>query len=145
LASEILSSEPTVPTTVAPRCFAHWQAIRPTPPAAEWKRIVLTRLYPEGGFQEIARGEAFEQCRRGDFVGNPGRQFDRVPGGNIGGFRIGDADHAVRDPVADLQSTDVFAERGDDAGCFRAESGRHRQRVQTGAMIGVDEIDPIAV
>ena len=33
-ASPSLSREPTVPMTVHPRCFAHWQARRPTPPAA---------------------------------------------------------------------------------------------------------------
>ena len=33
-------SQPTVPITVAPRCFAHWQSSRPTPPAAAWTRIV---------------------------------------------------------------------------------------------------------
>ena len=26
--------------TVAPNCFNHWQAIRPTPPAAAWNRTV---------------------------------------------------------------------------------------------------------
>ena len=26
--------------TVAPRSFAHWQAMRPTPPAAAWNRMV---------------------------------------------------------------------------------------------------------
>ena len=34
------SSLLTVPITVAPRCFAHWHMIRPTPPAAAWIRIV---------------------------------------------------------------------------------------------------------
>jgi hypothetical protein len=33
-------SEPTVPITVAPRAFSHWQAISPTPPAAAWNRTV---------------------------------------------------------------------------------------------------------
>ena len=38
------TSSPTVPITVAPRCFAHWQTIRPTPPAAAWIRIVSPRF-----------------------------------------------------------------------------------------------------
>ena len=39
-ASAAFSRVPTVPTTVAPRCFSHWQAISPHPPAAAWKRTV---------------------------------------------------------------------------------------------------------
>ena len=38
------SSEPTVPMTVAPRAFSHWQAISPTPPAAAWNRTVSPAL-----------------------------------------------------------------------------------------------------
>ena len=34
------SSDPTVPITVAPSAFSHWQAMSPTPPAAAWNRTV---------------------------------------------------------------------------------------------------------
>ena len=40
LASAAFSSLPTVPITSTPRCFSHWQAIRPTPPAAAWNSTV---------------------------------------------------------------------------------------------------------
>ena len=39
-ASAAFSSEPTVPMTVAPSAFSHWQAMSPTPPAAAWKSTV---------------------------------------------------------------------------------------------------------
>src|SRR5215468_2472508 len=44
LASFAFSSLPTVPITVAPSDFAHWQAMRPTPPAAAWNRMVSPRF-----------------------------------------------------------------------------------------------------
>ena len=34
------SSDPTVPIIVTPSARAHWHAMRPTPPAAAWNRIV---------------------------------------------------------------------------------------------------------
>ncbi|MNN51990.1 hypothetical protein D3C81_1666560 [compost metagenome] len=44
LASSAFSAELTVPISFTPRAFAHWQAIRPTPPAAAWKRMVSPPL-----------------------------------------------------------------------------------------------------
>ena len=40
LAISAFSSELTTPIIVTPIARAHWQAIRPTPPAAAWYRIV---------------------------------------------------------------------------------------------------------
>ena len=40
LAMAAFASEPAVPIMVTPRARAHWQAIRPTPPAAAWNRMV---------------------------------------------------------------------------------------------------------
>ena len=45
---------------VAPRCFAHWPTIRPTPPAAAWNRIVSPGLHGVGLAQQILRGHALE-------------------------------------------------------------------------------------
>ena len=36
------SSDPTVPMTVAPMAFSHWQTISSTPPAAAWNKTVWT-------------------------------------------------------------------------------------------------------
>ena len=43
-ATAAFSSDPTVPMTVAPSAFSHWQAISPTPPAAAWNRTVSPAL-----------------------------------------------------------------------------------------------------
>ncbi|MNL60994.1 hypothetical protein D3C87_1848600 [compost metagenome] len=40
LATAAFSSVLTVPIMVTPIARAHWQAMRPTPPAAAWYRIV---------------------------------------------------------------------------------------------------------
>ncbi|MNW17477.1 hypothetical protein D3C71_2188920 [compost metagenome] len=40
LATAAFSSVLTVPIIVTPMARAHWQAMRPTPPAAAWYRIV---------------------------------------------------------------------------------------------------------
>ena len=43
-ATSALLSVLTVPIIVTPIARAHWQAIRPTPPAAAWYRIVSPPL-----------------------------------------------------------------------------------------------------
>ena len=43
-ATAAFSSDPTVPITVAPSAFSHWQAMSPTPPAAAWNRTVSPAL-----------------------------------------------------------------------------------------------------
>ena len=49
LASAHFSSDPAVPISCSPSAFAHWQAIRPTPPAAAWNRIASPGARPSTG------------------------------------------------------------------------------------------------
>ena len=44
-----MSSLPTVPITVTPSALAHWQAIRPTPPAAAWNSTWSPACRPSTG------------------------------------------------------------------------------------------------
>ena len=48
----------------------------------------------------------------------------------------------IGDALADLESTDPGAERFDDARALPAETRRQRIRVQPGALVDVDEIEP---
>jgi hypothetical protein len=61
---------------------------------------------------------------------------------NIADFGIG-ADRAagIRDAVTHLDFADALAHRLDHARAFNANPRRQRQRVKTGAVIGVDEIE----
>ena len=80
LASSALSFEPTVPITVAPRCFAHWQRIRPTPPAAAWMSTVLPFSTLKVRSQQILRRHALEHHAGGLLVADIGRQLHGAVG-----------------------------------------------------------------
>ena len=45
-------------------------------------------------------------------------------------------------PVAGLEAGDAFADRVDDAGALRADHRREADRIEAGAMVGVDEVQP---
>ena len=48
----------------------------------------------------------------------------------------------VSDMVADFEFPDPGADRFDDASTFHAERQRQRHRVEPGAMVSIDEIEP---
>src|SRR5215831_8275358 len=79
------SSLLTVPITVAPRCFAHWHMMRPTPPAAAWTKIVSPgpTLYVSCRRQRavipgiiIAAGVALIEAGRGGIDAPPGNDAE---------------------------------------------------------------------
>jgi hypothetical protein len=47
----------------------------------------------------------------------------------------------IGDAVAGLELGDAFANGLDDAGAFEADAGWQRQRVEPGAVIGIDEVE----
>ena len=54
-ASAHLSSLPAVPIRRRPNALAHWQAIRPTPPAAAWNNTKSPASKPSTGLQRLSR------------------------------------------------------------------------------------------
>ena len=62
--SSLFQQSPTVPITVAPRCFDHWHRITPTPAAAVWMRTVSPRLRLEQLVDDERRGQALQHASR---------------------------------------------------------------------------------
>ncbi len=74
----LFRAELTVPIIVTPRWLAHWHAIRPTPPAAAWNRIVSPRLQFVSLAKQILNGKAFQQhCGRGSQLTESGNLISR--------------------------------------------------------------------
>ena len=71
-ASSAFSSVETTPITVAPRCFAHWHRISPTPPAAACTTMVSPGFTAIGAADQVLRGHALQHHRGG------GLEVDRV-------------------------------------------------------------------
>src|SRR5205085_1538677 len=55
LASWHFSSLPAVPISCRPSALAHWQAIRPTPPAAAWNSTWSPACRPPWGWVRLSR------------------------------------------------------------------------------------------
>ena len=92
--------------------------------------------------QQIVRRQALEQRGRGDVRGDQRgnlRGQCRFRGAVFGVAALGRCgDHAV----ADDKAADSCADRRDGATCLGADDERYWARVQAGAEVGVDEVDP---
>ena len=66
------------------------------------------------------------------------RSAGMTPHLGVGAGRPAGVGHAV----ARLDVRDARADRLDDPGAFAAQAARQRQRVEAGAVVGVDEVDP---
>src|SRR6516164_6991091 len=98
----------TVPITVAPRCFAHWHMMRPTPPAAAWIKIVSPgrTLYVSCRRQRCRH--AADHHRRGGALIDAGGQGDDARRRDDAEFGVRAFRHAgVGDAVADRKAAHV--------------------------------------
>jgi hypothetical protein len=144
-ASSAFSLDPTVPIRFTPIARAHWQAIRPTPPAAAWNRMVWPGCTCIGAVEQVLHRQALQHH------GGRGLEIDRVRQAHqdvgrhhaqlaVGAVRPAGIGHAV----ARLHVGHALADRLDHAGAFLAQAGGQRHRVQAGAEIDVDKFRPIA-
>ena len=71
----------------------------------------------------------------------PSGSFSKPVGGHHPHFGIGTWRSAgIGDAIARLDVRDALAHGFDDAGCFAAQTARQRQRIEAGAVVGVDEV-----
>ena len=130
-----------MPITVAPSAFNHWQAIRPTPPAAAWNRTVspfCTRYT-----------RRIRYCTVRPFSIIAAACSSEMPLGTLTSlsaayeplFRIGAGRAAcISHAVSDLDLGHTLADRFHHAGAFATDATGQRQRVQAGTMVGIDEV-----
>src|SRR5262245_533200 len=101
--------------TVAPRCFAHWHIIRPTPPAAAWIRIVSPRctLYLSRSRQRAVMPRIIIEAavRSSMPVGRVMRQF------SVGAFRH----PGIDDAIANRKAVHAGSESVDDSRAFKPD------------------------
>ena len=101
----------------------------------------VARFYAKGAAYEVLRRHAFEHHRRRLLVTHASRNFHQFVGGHQARFRVGaNRRRCTGNAVANFQIGDVCAERFNDACAFEAEPRWQRDRVQPGAMIGIDEV-----
>lgn len=143
LAIAAFSSDPTVPMTVAPSAFSHWQAISPTPDGGGVEQDRLAGLHRVGPADQVLGSHALEHDGRRRPVRHPVRDRHQHAGRDQAalGIRAGPA-AGIGHPVAGLHDRDAGADRLDDPGPLAAQSGRQRQRVEPGAVVGVDVVGP---
>src|ERR1700726_2643824 len=112
--------------TVVPNDFAHWQAIRPTPPAAAWKRIVspLPTLW-------IWR---MRYCTVRPLSIIAAACWSEMPSGSTTSRSAG-----IGDAVARLD-IDARADFLDHAGGLGAETARQRRGIETSPHIDIDVV-----
>ena len=142
-ASAAFSSEPTVPIIVTPSARAHWHAMRPTPPAAAWNRIVSPPLQRKGLAEQVLDRQALQHQRRGGDVVDAVGHLDQLVGGHHAArsrTRRAGRRNRRRGRRACTQST-PGAHRLDHARAFLPDARRQRQRIKTAAVIGVDVVD----
>ena len=127
---------------LTPSAFAHWQAIRPTPPAAACHRIVSPGLGHEvQAAQQVLHGEALQHHARGLLEGDAVGQLHQAVGRHGAlGVRAERA-VAVGDAVAHLELGHARADGLDHARALDAEARRQRHRIEAGAMVGVDVVE----
>ncbi len=100
-------------------------------------------LHPVGLAQQILRGEALEHHARAGFVGDRARQLEQKPGFDISLLGVGPGRAAIGDAIAGLEPRDRRSDLDDFAGAFGTRRVRHlRGRIETGAVVDVDEVDP---
>ena len=93
--------------------------------------------------QEVLRGAALEHHGGRLLVGDPVREPDEPGRIDHPLFGIAAQAHAIGHPVADAHLRHRVTHRLHDTGAFVTDDGRHRRdRVQPGAVIHVDEIEP---
>ena len=120
--------------------FAHWQAMRPTPPAAAVEQDRVARLHLVGAVQEIFHRHALEHHRGGGFVIDPVGNPDDIGGGHQPRLGIGaHGRRGVGDTVPCGEADDIEPHRLDDSGAFHAgNEGALGNGVEAAAVIGVD-------
>ena len=91
---------------------------------------------------QIARGHALQHHRRRGAVVDRVRQLDHPVRSDQPGFGIGADGRCVGDPVARFQMGDAGADRIDDTRRLHARHERQRQRVEAGAVIDIDVVQP---
>ena len=130
LAIAAFSSEPTVPITVAPRAFSHWQAISPTPPAAAWNRTVSPAF--TGYVRRIRNWAVIPLSITAAAVSSDtpsGIGTGRWPTAPALGIRPGPA-IGVCHAVAGFDYRDAGAHRLDDSRRLAPQPGRQGERVR---------------
>ena len=99
------------------------------------------RLHPEGGADEVVRGHALEERGGGlggrHALGQPD-QLRRRPHGLL---RVAAQLHDPADPVPGRQVRNAGPHGFHDAGAFHPGGERGGDRVEPGAVVGVDEVD----
>ncbi len=140
-ATAAFSSVLTVPIIVTPSARAHWQATRPTPPAAAWYRIVSP---PFSGKTWRNR-----YCAVMPFIISVDALRSPMPSGSgistSAGITRTSAyapcgPEQVADAVADPDVGDACAYRLDHADRVTAQPARQAARVAPGAEVDVDEV-----
>ena len=114
-----------MPITVAPRWFAHWQAIRPTPPAAAWIRQTVPLLHLVGAVNQVLHGHALEHHAGGLLVADIVGQLHRAIGVEHALGRIAAERSDIGDAVADFEVGHAGADRDHLAGALVAGDERH--------------------
>src|ERR1700733_10290148 len=86
--------------------------------------------------------QALEQRGGRDFIRYIGWNSYHAISGNIVGFGIGaNRAGAIGHAIADPEICNNGAQRFDDAGSFEPQTGWQFHRIESAAMIGIDEID----
>src|SRR5882724_7262734 len=92
--------------------------------------------------KEILGCQAFQHERCRLFVGDPAGYTHDAYCGDIAKLGVGARFQMdVRDAVADAKTADFASERENDARRFTAESTRQLCRVESGAVIDIDEVE----
>ena len=90
---------------------------------------------------QVLHGQSLQHHGGGFLVGNAGRYFDQFLRAHHTRFRISPGRTAgVGNPVARLDMVYARADGLDHASAFQADPTGQRQWIQTGAMVGIDEI-----
>ena len=115
----------------------------PHPAGGGEHKRALPGLEPRAAVDQGLRGQALEQRRRGEIVADRAGHRHQPIGGDILPARIaarlGDR---IGDPLTDREPRDAATERLDHTSRLDPERSRQRLRIEAGAMIGVDEVDP---
>jgi hypothetical protein len=131
-----------VPIIVTPNARAHWHAIRPTPPAAAWNRIVSPGFELAGLAEQILNGEALQHERRGNAIGDIRRKLDQPIGRHHARFAVrAERPAAVRDAIPGAtRSTPGPTASTIPAASMPMPLG-NGNLVNAGAMVRVDVVD----
>ena len=130
-----------MPISLTPSARAHWHAIRPTPPAAAWNRIVSAALQPVSLPEQVLHGQALQHHRRALLERDLLRQLDDSRHRHRAQLRIRtERPLRIGDAITGLERFDAGPDRVDDARALETKPVRQRTGIEAGAVVHVDVV-----